>query len=67
MITDRPVTRPRDGAKVFEWHVPVIPLAAIGTDPVAATSFARNRYDASKLGVAEPIGAAEGLSSWPAR
>ena len=61
LITDRPVTRPRDGAKVFEWHVPVIPLAAIGTDPVAATSFARNRYDASKLGVAEPIGAADGL------
>jgi hypothetical protein len=61
LITDRPVTRPRDGAKVFEWHVPVIPLAAIGTDPVAATSFARNRYDASKLGIAEPIGAADGL------
>lgn len=45
-----------------EWHVPVVPLARIGTDPNAARGFASRRYDARTLGVAEPITGVEALT-----
>jgi mono/diheme cytochrome c family protein len=45
-----------------EWHVPVVPLARIGTDANAARGFASRRYDARKLGVAEPITGVEALT-----
>lgn len=61
LVTDRPVRRQPDGAELLEWHLPVVRLDAIGTDPAAAVNFARNRYDATKLGVPEPIGGAAGL------
>ena len=60
-VIDRPLVRPDDGTEFREWHVKVVPLEGIATDPEAATAFARNRYDASKLGAKEPIGAADGL------
>lgn len=44
-----------------EWHVPLVPLARIGTDPNAARGFAGRRYDASPLGFRAPIGSAEAL------
>lgn len=44
-----------------EWHVSVIPLDRIGTDPNQAVNFAGRRYDASKLGIDRPLSAAEGL------
>jgi hypothetical protein len=44
-----------------EWHVPVIPLARIGTDPNAARGFAGRTYDASALGFRQRIGGAEAL------
>jgi hypothetical protein len=40
-----------------EWQLAVLPLAKIGTDPSAAESFARNIYDASKLGLGAIDGA----------
>lgn len=61
VIADRPMVRPDDGAEFREWHVKAVPLAGIATDPVAATAFARHRYDARKLDIAEPLGAADGL------
>lgn len=35
------------------WDIPVIPLAAIGTDPNSAVNFANRRYDISKTGVTD--------------
>jgi mono/diheme cytochrome c family protein len=45
-----------------EWHVPVVPLARIGTDPNAARGFASRRYDARRLGIAGPITGVEALT-----
>ncbi len=44
-----------------EWHVPVVNLSKIGTDANLAVNFAGRRYDASKLGISEPIGIPEAL------
>ncbi len=51
----------RGTANPPEWHVPVIPLTRIGTDPNAAAGFASRTYDASRLGIPERIGGAEAL------
>lgn len=45
-----------------EWHVPVVPLTRIGTDPNAARGFAARTYDATRLGVAQPITGVEALT-----
>jgi mono/diheme cytochrome c family protein len=51
----------RGTANPPEWHVPLVPLARVGTDPNAARGFAGRRYDASPLGFTRPIGSAEAL------
>jgi mono/diheme cytochrome c family protein len=45
-----------------EWHVPVLPLDRIGTDRNAAQGFAGRRYDARRLGIAQPITGVEALT-----
>lgn len=52
----------RGSGRPPEWHVTVVPLARIGTDPNAAQGFAARRYDARKLGVAAPITGVEALT-----
>ncbi|MBS0589120.1 MAG: hypothetical protein JSR65_00605 [Proteobacteria bacterium] len=44
-----------------EWHVPLVKLSKIGTDPNLAVNFASRRYDASKLGAGDKLGIPEGL------
>jgi mono/diheme cytochrome c family protein len=44
-----------------EWHVPLVPLTRIGTDPNHAVSFAGNTYDATKLGLSKTTGVSAGL------
>lgn len=51
----------RDTAYPAEWHVPVIPLSRIGTDPNAARGFATRRYDATALGLGAAVTAGEAL------
>jgi mono/diheme cytochrome c family protein len=50
------------GTTPAEWHLPVVPLAKIGTDPNQATDYARNTFDATKLGLGKTVHAAQGLS-----
>jgi mono/diheme cytochrome c family protein len=50
------------GTAPAEWHLPVVPLAKIGTDPNQATDYARNTFDATKLGLGKTVHAAQGLS-----
>jgi mono/diheme cytochrome c family protein len=50
------------GSTPAEWHVPVVPLRKIGTDPNQATDYARNTFDATKLGLGKEVHAAQGLS-----
>ena len=52
----------RGGGNPPEWHVPVVPLTRIGTDPNAARGFAARTYDATRLGVAQPITGVEALT-----
>lgn len=51
-----------EGAKPLEWRMTVLPLDRIGTDPNQATDFARNTYDATKLGLGAAVHANVGLS-----
>ncbi|MBV9718819.1 MAG: hypothetical protein JOZ77_05840 [Candidatus Eremiobacteraeota bacterium] len=51
-----------EGTKPVEWHVPVLALDRIGTDPNQATDYARNTYDATKLGLGASVRANVGLS-----
>lgn len=44
-----------------EWHVPVVPLGVIGTDPTHAVNFAAATFDATKLGLSKQTTASEGL------
>jgi len=50
------------GTTPAEWHLPVVPLQKIGTDPNQATDYARNTFDATKLGLGNAVHAAQGLS-----
>lgn len=50
-----------DTAGPVEWHVPLVPLARIGTDARQAVNFARNRFDARKIGGPADMGVPEGL------
>jgi hypothetical protein len=45
------------------WHIPVIPLDRIGTDPNHAVNFAGFSFDARKLGLSRTTGVNEGLSA----
>jgi mono/diheme cytochrome c family protein len=54
--------QPIVGTDPVEWHVPVIPLDRIGTDPTLVLNFSGRRYDASKLGIAEKTDAVTGLT-----
>lgn len=54
-------------ANPVEWHVPLIPLARVGTDPNQAVNFARNRFDATKIGASSKTGVPEGLALVGAR
>jgi mono/diheme cytochrome c family protein len=49
------------GSKVDEWSVKVIPLKVIGTDAHQADNFAKDTYDATKLGLSKTTTAAVGL------
>jgi len=51
-----------EGANPVEWHMTVLPLDRIGTDPNQATDFARNTFDARKLGLGAAVHANVGLS-----
>ncbi len=50
-----------EGTKPVEWHMTVLPLNRIGTDPNQATDFARNTFDATKLGLGAAVHANVGL------
>jgi mono/diheme cytochrome c family protein len=49
------------GSKVDEWSVKVLPLKVIGTDAHQADNFAKDTYDATKLGLSKTTTAAVGL------
>jgi len=44
-------TRNEKSGNPTEWHVPVVLLEHIGTDPTHALNFSRNTYDGTKLGL----------------
>ncbi|MEO8726123.1 MAG: di-heme-cytochrome C peroxidase [Acidobacteriaceae bacterium] len=46
-----------------EWHVPVIPLTRIGTDPTHAVNFASLTYNVTKLGLGKHTTLIEGLNT----
>jgi hypothetical protein len=50
------------GTAPTEWHVPVVPLEQIGTDPRQARDYAKHRFDASKLGLATDVRTPVGLA-----
>jgi mono/diheme cytochrome c family protein len=50
-----------EGTKPIEWHMTVLPIDRIGTDPNQATDFARNTFDATKLGLGKAVHANVGL------
>ncbi len=50
------------GSEPLMWHVPVVPLARIGTDPMMVLSMAGRQYDASILGVKSTVNAMQGLN-----
>jgi hypothetical protein len=50
------------GTTPTEWHVPVIRLERIGTDPNQAVDYASNTYDGTKLGLGASVHAPEALS-----
>ncbi|QTD46053.1 di-heme-cytochrome C peroxidase [Ottowia testudinis] len=50
------------GAAAPTWHLPVVPLAKIGTDPMLVLAMSGRRYDASVLGIDRPLSALEGLN-----
>ena len=49
------------GTTPEEWHVRVVPLTRIGTDPNQAVGFAKATYDATKLGMGTALPGPEGL------
>jgi len=53
--------RALSGAKFDEWSVKVLPLSKIGTDPRQAGNFAKDTYDASKLGLSKTATAGSAL------
>lgn len=59
--------QPIAGTSPTEWHVPVIPLAKIGTDPNQAVSYAANTFDAAKLGLGPAVHTPVGLGFVVAR
>lgn len=51
-----------EGHQPTEWHLPVVPLAKIGTDPMLVYAMSGRQYDASILGVEGTVDALTGLS-----
>lgn len=51
-----------EGSKTPTWHLPVVPLAKIGTDPLLVYAMSGRQYDASILGLKHTITALEGLN-----
>ncbi len=49
------------GSNPSIWHIPVIPLDRIGTDPNHAVNYAGFRFDATKVGLSRMTGVSEGL------
>jgi hypothetical protein len=50
------------GTSPTEWHVPVIALKKIGTDPNQAVDYAKHTFDATKLGLGHAVHTAVGLA-----
>ena len=50
------------GTTPVEWHVSVIPLSKIGTDPNQAVDYAKHTFDATKLGLGNAVHTAVGLA-----
>lgn len=51
-----------DGASPTQWHLPVVPLAKIGTDPMLVYAMSGRQFDASILGVKGTVDALTGLN-----
>ncbi|MDO5626118.1 MAG: di-heme-cytochrome C peroxidase [Pseudomonadota bacterium] len=51
-----------EGASSPTWHLPMVPLARIGTDPMMVLAMSGRQYDASVLGINRPLNAIEGLN-----
>jgi hypothetical protein len=51
-----------DGTTPEEWHVPVVPLATIGTDRNQAVDYAKHTFDATKLGLGARVRTPAGLA-----
>ncbi len=49
------------GTNPVEWHVPVIALDKIGTDPNQAADYAKHTFDATKLGLSAHVRTPVGL------
>lgn len=51
-----------EGMNPTQWHLPVVPLARIGTDPMLVLSMSGRQYDASILGVPGTVDSLTGLN-----
>jgi hypothetical protein len=49
------------GSHSEEWSVKILPLTVIATDPMQATNFRTNTYDATKLGLSSKTDGATGV------